>query len=634
MKKILAILLTLVMLTGAFSAFAEQAEEAAQTVKYDKLTVATTTAFSGNFFSDALGNNLSDLDVRRLIHGYNLVYWDSANGAYQFNERISTAAVASSDGMTFLFILDEGLTYNDGTPITAKDYAFSLLLLGSGALEKAAGGRISLNRILGGTAYQDGTSRVLAGFRILEENAFSITLDPAYQPYFYQLKVMDIAPLPISVLAPGCEVKDDGEGAYIDGPFSEELLQKTLLDPAEGYMSHPSVTCGPYMLTAYDGKEATLEMNPAYLGDQNGAKPSIPKIIYRYADPESVIDLLSKGEADLVVRCARTSQTQAGMELIAGGKVAMKAYNRPGLGMISFFAEKGPTADVNVRKAIAYCIDKKNLIENYLGSFGTPVKGYYGIGQWMFMMANGTLVPEEGEEEEWADLTLDRIPEYGLKPEEAAQLLDSSGWNLNELGDPYHSQDGGVRCKEIDGELVPLKLTLCYPEGNGMGALLKDYFITYLNQAGISLEVQQIPAPELFDMYYGRAERTCDMVLMGTNFGDVFDPTGDFNAEGTDLLNGVTDPVLMELAVNMRITEPGNVTEYCRRWLAFQEYRAGIVPEIPVYGNAYLDFHVVELQNYEPGSTGTWTGAITSAILSDYVPEETVEGGDEFDEFE
>ena len=64
MKKVLACLLAAILLLGLLPAGAEEAE------KYDLLTVGITTPFSGNFLSGALGNSISDQDVRRLIHGY------------------------------------------------------------------------------------------------------------------------------------------------------------------------------------------------------------------------------------------------------------------------------------------------------------------------------------------------------------------------------------------------------------------------------------------------------------------------------------------------------------------------------------------------------------------------------------
>ena len=54
---------------------------------------------------------------------------------------------------------------------------------------------------------------------------------------------------------------------------------------------------------------------------------------------------------------------------------------------------------------------------------------------------------------------------------------------------------------------------------------------------------------------------------------------------------------------------------------------------IPLYSDAYLDFHISALQQYEPGASGSWATAVTSAILSDFVPEEEPEeeAGDDFE---
>lgn len=630
MKKILALLLTAALLLGVCSAFAEDAEDS----KYDKLTVGTGTVFSGNFLADALGSNISDQDVRRLIHGYSLVRWDSATGSYQFSRPPVTAVTVSGDELTFTFAISQDLKYSDGTPITARDYAFTLLLLGSWELKDAAGNREDISRIAGGSAYMNRSAKELSGFRILGDYQFSLELDAAYTPYFYQLKALDVMPLPISVLAPDCEVKDDGAGAYISGTFTADVLKETILDPETGYMNHPSVSCGPYMLTDYDGNNVTLALNPEYAGDETGVKPTIPQIIVKSDSSGTLIEQLSAGDIDLAVRTAQAKQIAAGMQLMSGGDIAMKAYSRAGLAFISFCAEKGPTADVTVRQALAMCMDKEQLTSSYLGAFGTTVKGYYGIGQWMFMMANGTLVPAEGEEEAWADLTLDNIPEYPLDPEAAARLLEQDGWVLNAAGGTFHAETDNLRYKLIDDELVPLSLKLIYPEGNGAEPLLEESFIANLDAIGIQLETEAMPMPELLKLYYGQEERNCDMIMLGTNFNDVFDPSGNYDENGYDRLNGITDPHMAELAVNMRMTQPGDAPEYCRRWLAYQEYRATIEPEIPLYSDAYMDFHIVALQNYEPGRTGSWAVALTEAILSDYVAEEEEEAGEEEFEFE
>ena len=618
MKKLIALILTLALLLGVFPAVAEDADS-----KYDKLTVTTTTQFSGNFFSDVLGSNISDQDVRKLIHGYNLVYWDSATGSFQFNPKLIGATSLSDDGTSYILAIVEGLTYNDGTPITAKDYAFSLLLQGSPELKEAAGSRGDVSRIWGGRDYQDGKTDVLKGVRVLSDYQMALTIDPDFVPYFYQLKALDISPMPISVIAPGCEVKDDGEGAYIDGEFSAEVLEETLLDPLSGYVSHPEVTSGPYSLTNYDEKSVTLELNEKYEGDENGVIPTIPQVIIQVGDTDSVIADLAEGKTDVVIRCARKEQIEPGMELAMTGDFAMKAYSRTGLSFINFCAEKGATSDLAVRQAISMCMDKESLNKAYMGEYGLAVDGFYGIGQWMYLMANGSQVPEEGQEEAWADLTLEGIRKYEFNPAAAGRLLEENGWEMDR---------DGVLSKAIDGVDVSMHLKLIYPEGNGAGPLLDQVFIPYLNEIGIELETEALPMPELLKKYYRQEERDCDMILLGTNFNDVYDPSGEYDENGTSYLTGITDPELRELAISMRSTEPGNAPEFCRRWLRYQERLAEDAAELPLYSDPYFDFHISALQKYEPGQTGCWAAAIPEAVLSDYVIEE--EPGDENIELE
>ena len=618
MKKLLALILTVSLLLGLVSVHAEEP------AKYERLNVGTFTAFSGNFFSEALGNNSSDQDVRRLIHGYSLVYWDEDTESYQFDSRIVSAVSVSADELTYTIVLADGLTYNDGTPITANDYVFSLLLQGSPELEEAAGSRANLRQISGGTAYGAGETEWLSGVKLMNDLQFSVTLEPAYASYFYQLKVLDVTPpLPISVIAPGCSIESNAnKGVAISGPFSAAELKKTLMDPETGYVSHPAVSGGAYSLAEYDGTSVRLVANERYIGNKEGRMPQIAEIVYRAVDADEAIGLLASGDLDLVTRCARASQTDAGRQLAATEEFAMSAYSRPGLSFISFCADAGLTEDVSVRRAIAMCMDKEGLTEDYLGAFGTPVNGFYGIGQWMFQMANGSMVPEEGQEQEWEDLKIEVIPETVLNTEEADEILNAAGWHLTKNATVFETGSGDVRCKLINGEIVPLSLKLVYPEGNGAADLLQEYFADHLNEIGIELTVEAKPVKDLLEMYYGYAERDCDMILLGTNFNDAFDPSGEFDENGTNILTGITDEELALLAVRLRETPPGHATEFCRRWLAYEARRSEIVSEIPLYSGAYLDFYTSSLYNYEPGKKGSWAFAVQDAFLSDYVPEE------------
>ena len=75
------------------------------------------------------------------------------------------------------------------------------------------------------------------------------------------------------------------------------------------------------------------------------------------------------------------------------------------------------------------------------------------------------------------------------------------------------------------------------------------------------------------------------------------------------------------MAKELRQTEPGNGAEYVRRWIKYLEYRSEVLPEIPLYSNAYMDFHISTLREYAPAATSSWSEAVIKAYMSDDIEE-------------
>ncbi len=168
---------------------------------YKELIVGTMAPFSGNFFSELWGNNTADIDVRELIHGYNLVKWNQEDGGFEVNQTAVSGMVAETDAegnKTFLISLADNLVYSDGSPITAKDYVFSLLLAASPQAAEIGGMTAQMNYIRGAAEYTSGLSEVLSGVKLLGEQNFSVTVDASYLPFFYELGLFSVHPYPIS----------------------------------------------------------------------------------------------------------------------------------------------------------------------------------------------------------------------------------------------------------------------------------------------------------------------------------------------------------------------------------------------------------------------------------------------------
>ena len=252
----------------------------------------------------------------------------------------------------------------------------------------------------------------------------------------------------------------------------------------------------------------------------------------------------------------------------------------------------------------------------------------------MYLVANGTIiVGNEGEELDDEELeeqrpSLDGLTVWELDTVRAGELLDAAGWTLNDQGGDYTPGTDSVRCRVNNGRLETLKLKLVYADNNGAGALMGEYFAQNVAKIGGEVELVALPMPEVLELYYHTGDRDCDMIMLGSNLGDVFEPTTEFDGD-THRISGITDAEFAALALDLRRTEPGRALEYVNKWVKFLEYRSNILPEIPLYSNAYMDFAVTELQGYAPGSYSSWAEAVQHAIFSDYADPEPDELDDD-----
>lgn len=294
---------------------------------------------------------------------------------------------------------------------------------------------------------------------------------------------------------------------------------------------------------------------------------------------------------------------------------------------------------------IAYLLDRDAIISEAVGNYGLKSTGYFGIGQWMYQVLNGTMgypVEElaetataeekkayEDEMKAWEELTLEGIEAYAKDEEKGLKLLDDAGWNLNEKGEAFTAGTDTLRYKKTETGLVPLKLTLAYAEGSAAANAMETVLPASLAAYGIEVTVSALPGDTLLNQYYRLADAEYDMLFLATNFDAMYDPSIYFveNAEGQHVWrsSALADEELWEAAVAMRKTEPGDLLTYCMRWLVFQTRFAEILPVLPLYSNVYFDSYPQVLHEYTIASQISWPQAIRGAYLADYIPEEPEE---------
>lgn len=624
LKRAFALLTVLTMLLLTCGLSAGQAEDAVA-APYDHLRVGNPNPMRGDFGLQLWGEGTSDMDISYLINGYGLVYWDYELNNFDFDPMVVSGVnpKENTEGdREYDIVLKEDLQYSDGTPITAWDYAYSMLLQSSSAVAELGANTQPFKGILGADEYRNGETNVLKGVRVYNDYLMTITVSGAFRPYYYELRFLQCNPVPISETAPGCTVKDDGEGVYLDGELTAELLQKTLLDPATGYVTHPKITSGPYKLISFDGKVAELEKNDLYLGSVSEKTPMIRYLTYTDVSNTDMVKKLATGEIDLINKAVYSDVIAGGLTLVKNGGFAMTSYERSGASFAGFCCEKPTVSDKLVRHAIACCVDKDQLIKEYLGNYGIATEGYYGIGQWMYKAANGSQILDAAE-----DVKLmyeDDESTMTCNTEEANALLDEAGWTLNKAGDPYTGAKGEIRSKEIDGELVSLELLMVCPAENDLGKQIKACMDPQLAQVGISLEIREVPWNEIRKDYYANGNRDCDMYVVATNFESAFEAADAFDPNDLSAnYSRIQDEELYQSVWSINSTSR-TAGEYVTTWYSFQEKFMDVLPMIPLYSNIYYDFYTDCLHDYYPQNVGTWGEAMMDAFLSDpnVLPEE------------
>lgn len=620
------------------------------TYDYNELTVGTVTPFDGKFFTQLWGNVSSDLDVRALIHGYDLVEWRVEDGVFAIDPSVVSGIVVTENAAgdrTYTMTLYTDLLYSDNTQITAWDYAFSMLLSIAPQMAEIGGSPRPKDYIVGYDDYISGTVPYLAGVRVLTDDTIAITVSNEYLPFFYELAWLDCTPYPISVIAPGCRVADDGQGIYItnedetieESLFTAELLSETILDEETGYLSHPSVTSGPYRLISFDGQVVEMEINEYYKGNSAGELPLIPRLIFKTVSIDTMVDELEAGEVGLLNKCVSANVIQQATQLLvrSNNNFALSNYMRNGLLFISFCCEQEPVNDLAVRQAIALCLDKDGVVNDTVMNYGLRVDGYYGMGQWMYQLVDGTQNPPvedpgadadqaaldayDAEMAEWEALNMDEVEVYDMNVGEAIFLLEENGWTLNREGEPFDPEKDDVRCKDVDGVIVPLELKMICPEGSSANDAIEANFTEHLAEAGILLEVEIMPMQELLRYYYRQEPRDCHMFMLASNFDILFDPSTTFMPDGESINpynpTAIADDMLYNLTVDMRQTSPDDVLGYCQKWIEFEKRFQELMPVISIYSNVYFDFYPQVLRNYDPSSNVTWGQAIIGAYMSD-----------------
>lgn len=269
----------------------------------------------------------------------------------------------SDDGLTYTFTLEDGWKYPDGTDLVAGDFVREV------------------NRAL--TLEGDVSGLVVTYVDSVEA--------PDDQTVVFHLKG-DYGYFPQVVTG----------GAYMpipEGAYPDDELNK-FPETVSGV--------GPWQITEYNVEEqVVLERNPNY---KDGFADGAPeRVIVRYfEDPAQMGLALENGEIDIAWRILGLSEA-----FRLGDVDGLTAYNSGGGGiryLVPNEAEE-PFSDKNARQALAYLVDRDEIVDRALQGLADPLYS---------MVPPGFL----GADEAFLDM-------YGSSPDVAAaeELLTASGYS-------------------------------------------------------------------------------------------------------------------------------------------------------------------------------------------------------------
>ena len=642
MKKFLALLLAVVMVLTMVACGEKKAD--------GQVVIGTSTEASGDWAYSAFvrNPNATDNAVMKLTDDMTTLESDQ-HGDYVINKTVvkSYERIEEENGnVTFKFVINDGLKFNNGEPVTAQNFVAWHMFITSPAGKEMGVVSATYNMLPGGLAYRNGETNVLSAVRLYDEKSFSITIaktgedgETSYLPYYYDLTYAQMQAVNLTYwFGEGWSVKDDGEGVYFVNADGKEFTAETVGETvtAGRFATGNRVTAGPYNLVSFDesSREIVLEVNENYNGNFEGQKPGIKKLVIVKTSDDTVMDMITTGQIQIYSGIADGAQVNAVLDLIEAGTIdsSPSQYDRAGYGYFGFACDLGPAQFTEFRQAIAYLLNRVEFAQTFCQGWGSVVHGPYCTA---FTMTAKTDIDK-------------KVNHYDYNPEKAVELLKQAGFVYNADGSDYVDGSGEVRYAKVTEEqakyyesfnkvladgtiLMPATLNWASSEGNSVSALLTTMLASSdaTKAAGVSIVKTEMTFPNLLgNMYrqdiYGVGSDfsvpTYNMFNLATGYnGGVYDESYNWTTDPEYIEQGYNvqhlyDKELDKLSMDMVYgVEPGDEATYLSLWEKYIIRWNELLPMVPLYSNVYVSVYPNTIDNYAEDSFWGFERAILYA---------------------
>jgi len=408
----------------------------------------------------------------------------------------------SKDGLVITFHLRKGVKWADGVEFTADDVMFGYKTIID---EKTP------------SAYKEDFLQVKKA-EVLDRYTFRVTYEKPFAPALTTW------------------------GSLI-------TLHKHLLegkDITKGEFARNPIGLGPYKLSKWvPDQELVLESYKDYFE----GRPYINRYIYkRIPDPATMFLVLRTGEIDMMglTPIQYTKQTENDYFRKNFNKYRYPAFQYTHMA----FNLKHPFfKDKRVRQAIAYAIDKSELVDVVLFGLGSPATGPYVPNTWPYN-------PD--------------VKKYDYNPEKAKQLLKEAGWETG---------NDGVLVK--DGR--PFKFTIFTNTGNKLRENTATIIQWRLAKIGIKVEIRKLEWSTFINQFIDK--KRFEAVILGWSISldpDQYDIWHSSKTREKELnFISYSNPEVDELLEKGRRTY--DIAERKKAYFRIQEILADELPYIFLY---------------------------------------------------
>ena len=319
---------------------------------------------------------------------------------------LATEYSVSEDGKTWTVTIREDAVFSDGEPLTAADVAYTF----NQAAE--SGGLTDVTQLEQATA--------------VDNTTVELTLKQPQSTFVNRLITLGIVP----------------EHAH-----------------GEDYARNP-IGSGPYKLVQWDeGQQLIVEANPDYYGEA----PGIQRLVFLFVEEDGAFAAAKAGQAQVAaVPQSLAVQTIDGMTLRDVDSVDNRGLMFPYQPANSQETPDGDpvgndvTADLAIRQAVNYAVDRQALVDGILEGYGSPAYGPVSGLAWE--------EPEANIED--------------AQPEKAKEILAEGGWADSD-GDGILEKDG-----------LKAEFTILYKADDSIRQALALATAEMLKPVGISVNVE------------------------------------------------------------------------------------------------------------------------------------------------